>query len=55
VLAGPCDTLQLADNLGALDVGFTEAELARIDAVFPPGGELSSYRVGDRSAPRYRW
>jgi aryl-alcohol dehydrogenase-like predicted oxidoreductase len=55
VLAGPCDTLQLADNLGALDVALTEGELARIDAVFPPGGELSSYRVGDRSAPQHRW
>jgi aryl-alcohol dehydrogenase-like predicted oxidoreductase len=55
VLAGPIDTTQLADNLGALAVTFTEDELRRIDAAAPPGGEHSSYRVGDRSAPIHRW
>jgi len=54
-LVGPCDTEQLADNLGALSISFTDAELARIDAGAPPGGEVSSYRVGDRSTPQYRW
>lgn len=55
VLAGPCTIDQLADNLGALAVTFTPDELRRIDEACPPGSELSSYRVGDRSAPLYRW
>lgn len=54
-LIGPCDRPQLADNLGALDVGFTPDDLRQIDALVPPGTELSSYRVGDRSTPLYRW
>lgn len=55
VLAGPCTIDQLADNLGALAVTFTPDELRCIDEACPPGSELSSYRVGDRSAPLYRW
>lgn len=55
VLAGPCDATQLADNLGALDIEVSADDLRRLDAVAPPGSELSSYRVGDRSAPLYRW
>lgn len=55
ILVGPCDTAQLADNLGALAVSFSPEELRRLDEASPPGGELSSYRVGDRSAPLHRW
>lgn len=54
-LVGPCDATQLADNLGALAVAFSADDLRRIDEIVPPGGELSSYRVGDRSAPLHRW
>lgn len=55
VLAGPCNVTQLEDNLAALEVRLTDDDHRRLDTAFPQSTELSSYRVGDRSTPLYRW
>jgi aryl-alcohol dehydrogenase-like predicted oxidoreductase len=50
---------QLDDQLGALDVELTADELARLDAVSPPGRALVPYYLDDDfadwSAHRHRW
>ena len=53
-IIGPRTLEQLEDNLRALDVTFTEAELKRIDAISPPGSHtVSFYDAG--FGPNARW
>jgi aryl-alcohol dehydrogenase-like predicted oxidoreductase len=51
---GPRTAEQLQDNLGALEVSLTEADLQRIDAINPPGEKIVHYHRADM-APRARW
>jgi aryl-alcohol dehydrogenase-like predicted oxidoreductase len=46
-IIGPRTMEQLVDNLGALDVALTKEDLARIDAVSPPGRAVSPYYQPD--------
>jgi hypothetical protein len=50
---------QLNDQLGALEVHFTSEDLARLDAVTPPGRAVVPYYLDDDFADwqpeRFRW
>ena len=59
VVLGARDSDQLADQLGALDVELGPDELARLDAVSPPGRAIVPYYLDDDFADwrphRHRW
>jgi aryl-alcohol dehydrogenase-like predicted oxidoreductase len=46
-IIGPRTMEQLVDNLGALNVALTKEDMARIDAVSPPGRAVSPYYQPD--------
>ncbi len=57
-IIGPRTMDQLADNLGAADITFSEEDFARVDAVAPPERAIVSYRNGamtDFRPAMYRW
>jgi len=45
----------LEDNLGALEVTFTQDELAVIDENIPPGSMLSPFYEADFGPHQFRW
>jgi hypothetical protein len=45
----------LEDNLGALDVTFTDEDLATIDELVPPGSIFSPFYEADFGPHEYRW
>ncbi len=53
-IIGPRTLEQLEDNLQALNVTFTAAELARIDAITPPGSHTVSF-YDAAFGPNARW
>ena len=59
VVLGTRNSSQLEDQLGALDVDFTDQELARIDEVAPPGRATVPYYLDDGyadwSPALHRW
>ena len=59
VVLGMRTLTQLDDQLGALDVDFTDAELARIDEIAPPGRATVPYYLDDGfadwSPAQHRW
>ena len=46
-IIGPRTMEQLVDNLGALDIEINEDDLAKIDALVPPGGMVSPFYEAD--------
>ena len=46
-IVGPRTVEQLEDNLQAIDVKLTPAELARVDEIVPPGTFTSAYYEAD--------
>ena len=54
-IIGPRTMEQLEDNLGAIDVPITTADLAKIDEVVPPGSNVSPFYEADFGTPLYRW
>ena len=55
-IIGPRTMQQLEDNLGSLNITFTQGELAKIDEVMPPGSMVSPfYRDEGFGAHTYRW
>lgn len=54
-IIGPRTMDQLVDNLGALDLKFTQDELDSIDNMIPPGGMLSPFYEADFGPHQYRW
>lgn len=53
-IIGPRTMEQLEDNVGALDVVFTDAELAQIDEIVPPGSMVSMFYESDFGPHKYR-
>ena len=53
-IIGPRTMEQLEDNLGALAVRFTDEDLARIDALVPPGDGVSPFYEADFGPHVYR-
>jgi aryl-alcohol dehydrogenase-like predicted oxidoreductase len=54
-IIGPRTLDQLVDNLGALELNFTQGELDSIDSKIPPGGMLSPFYEADFGPHLYRW
>ena len=54
-IIGPRTMEQLEDNLGALEVTFTDEELAQIDEIAPPGSVVLFYYEADFGPHSYRW
>ncbi len=54
-IIGPRTMAHLEDNLGALEVTFTEEELERIDELVPPGSMVSPFYEADFGPYSYRW
>jgi len=56
-ICGPRTVEQMEDNLGAVDVEFSEDDLKRIDEVAPPKRATVYYYYGeaDWKPPSYRW
>ncbi len=54
-IIGPRTMTQLEDNLGALDVELTDADLERLDDVSPPGGVIAPYYESDFGPHAHRW
>jgi aryl-alcohol dehydrogenase-like predicted oxidoreductase len=54
-IIGPRTMAQLEDNLGALDISFTEEELQKIDELIPPGSTLAPFYEADFGPHKYRW
>ena len=57
-IIGPRTLAQLEDNLGAVDVTFSEDDYAQIDAVSPPEQAIVPYyhgRMMDFKPPQFRW
>jgi aryl-alcohol dehydrogenase-like predicted oxidoreductase len=54
-IIGPRTMEQLEDNLGALSVTLTAADLAAIDQLVPPGRMVSPYYEADFGPHQYRW
>ena len=54
-IVGPRTLEQLEDNLGALEIKFTAAELQAIDAIVPPGTSTSPYYEADFGPHPHRW
>ncbi len=54
-IVGPRTYEQLEDNLKALDLKLSEAELKRIDEIVPPGTHTSPYYEADFGPHPHRW
>jgi aryl-alcohol dehydrogenase-like predicted oxidoreductase len=54
-IIGPRTMAQLEDNLGALDVTFSEQELQKIDEMIPPGSSLAPFYEADFGPHEFRW
>ena len=54
-IVGPRTLEQFEDNLKALDLKLSEAELKRIDAIVPPGTHTSPYYEADFGPHQHRW
>lgn len=55
-IIGPRTMEQLEDNLGSLEISFTQEELDKIDAVIPPGRMISPFNRDEGFGPHiYRW
>jgi len=55
-IMGPRTMQQLEDNLGVLNITFTEEELAQIDEIIPPGRMVSPFYRDEGFGPHlYRW
>ncbi|MGC9398418.1 MAG: aldo/keto reductase [Anaerolineae bacterium] len=54
-IIGPRTMEQLEDNLGAVDVTFTDEDYARLDEVAPPGQMLAPFYDADFGPHEYRW
>ena len=46
---------QFEDNLKALDLKLSAAELKRIDEIVPPGSHTSPYYEADFGPHQHRW
>ncbi len=53
-IIGPRTMAQFEDNLGAVDVSFTDDELAKIDEIVPPGQMVSPFYQADFGPHLYR-
>ena len=53
-IIGPRTMEHLLDNLGALDVAFSEEDFTAIDALVPPGGMASAFYEADFGPHEYR-
>ena len=54
-IIGPRTLEQMEDNLKALDVDFSEADLRRIDEIIPPGTNVSPFYDAAFGPSRHRW
>ncbi|RRJ99779.1 aldo/keto reductase [Opitutaceae bacterium TAV3] len=54
-IIGPRTLEQLEDNLGALDVTFTEADLSKIDEIVPPGTHVAPFYEANFGPHPHRW
>jgi aryl-alcohol dehydrogenase-like predicted oxidoreductase len=54
-IIGPRTMEQLEDNLGAVEVKFTQDELDKIDEIIPPGSMLSPFYEADFGPHQHRW
>jgi aryl-alcohol dehydrogenase-like predicted oxidoreductase len=54
-IIGPRTMAQLEDNLGAVDVTFTEEDYERLDEVATPGRMLAPFYDADFGPHEYRW
>lgn len=54
-IIGPRTVEQFEDNLAALTVEFTAEDLARIDAIIPPGTHVSPFYDADFGPSLHRW
>ena len=54
-IIGPRTMEHLVDNLGAVDVSFTDDELTQIDAMIPPGSMVSPFYEADFGPHTFRW
>ena len=54
-IVGPRTLEQFEDNLKALDLKLSEAELKRIDTIVPPGTHTSPYYEADFGPHQHRW
>lgn len=54
-IIGPRTMDHLEDNLGALDITFTDEELATIDEIVPPGRMVSPFYEADFGPHQFRW
>jgi aryl-alcohol dehydrogenase-like predicted oxidoreductase len=54
-IIGPRTQAQLEELLGAMDVRLTAEDLARLDAVAPPGRSIIPYYEADFGPSRFRW
>ncbi|HEY6881629.1 MAG TPA: aldo/keto reductase [Polyangiales bacterium] len=54
-IIGPGTREHLADNLASLEVHFSPEDLARIDAVSPPGEAIVPFYNADFGTPPHRW
>jgi aryl-alcohol dehydrogenase-like predicted oxidoreductase len=54
-IVGPRTMEQFEDNLQAIDVKFTTAELKAIDAIVPPKSNTSPYYEADFGPHQHRW
>ena len=54
-ITGPRTLAQLEDAIQALDVRFTPEDLQRIDAIIPPGENVSYFYEANFAASTYRW
>ena len=53
-IIGPRTMEQLEDNLGAVDVSFSDEDLAAIDEIVPPGQMVSPFYEADFGPHQYR-
>lgn len=54
-IVGPRTLDQLTDNLGALSVQITDEDRRRIDAIVPPGTNVSPFYEANFGPHQYRW
>lgn len=54
-LIGPRTVSQLEENLGSLSITLTEAELAEVDRIVPPGQMIVPFYDADFGPHLYRW
>jgi aryl-alcohol dehydrogenase-like predicted oxidoreductase len=54
-IIGPRTMEQLEDNLGALNVVFTDDDRAQIDAIVPPGGVVAPFYEANFGPSQFRW